>query len=84
MSSPQRIRARIEECRQDLARAEGETEALQREMDQDLTKLRKLLKCKPGKEKAAIKKLREKIAADQAKVEELLDRAEAVRDGESE
>lgn len=84
MSSPEEIRARIETCRQDLARAEGEAQAIQRDMDADLGRLRKLLKCEPGKEKVALNKLRQEIAKGEAEVEELLDQAEAIRDGEEE
>ncbi len=82
MSNPDEIRARIEECRQELARAEGEKEALGGEVGDALVKLRELLGCKPGKEKASLKKLKQKIADDEAEVEQLLEQAEAICDGE--
>lgn len=83
-TDPQAVRERIEECRQDLARAEGEAETLKGEASDAVAKLRELLVCKPGKERAALRKLREKIEAGETEVEELLDQAEVIRDGTDE
>ncbi len=76
MSDPQEIRAQIEECRQELARAEGEESTLQAEIDGALANLRTTLDCKAGKEQAAIKKLKASIAEDEAELERLLEEAE--------
>jgi len=82
--TPTEIRERIEECKQDLARAEGEDSTLREEIETSLGQLRKTLSCKPGKEKNAIQNLKKKIEKDEAALTDLLDEAEAIRDGGSE
>ena len=82
--TPQKIRSQIEECRGDLARAEGQATALAEEGKTTMGKLRDLLGCKPGGEKRAIKKLREMLTADEAELDRLLDQVQALRDGDEE
>lgn len=72
---PRAIRDRIKEARVDLARAEGEESTLQDEIDGALEKLRATLGCEPGREAAAIKKLKASIAEDEAELERLLEEA---------
>ena len=79
--TPAQLREMIETCRQDLARAEGEEATLNGEIEANLAKLRKILACKAGKEKQAIQSLKKKIEKDSGKVVELLEKAEALRDG---
>lgn len=73
------IRARIEECRRDLARAEGESKSLAGEVEATRTKIQTTLGCKPGKERAAVKKLRAEIDKDAAKLDELIETIEAAQ-----
>lgn len=82
--TPQKIRAQIEGCRSDLARAEGQAAVLAKEGETTMGKLRDLLECKPGGEKRAIKKLRGQITDDETELERLLDEVEALRDGDEE
>jgi len=70
------LRDKIKSVRQDLARAEGQEEALKSEIKQSMEKLREVLGCKPGKEKATLLGLRKSIAKDEAKLERLLALAE--------
>ena len=79
-ATPQEIRDRIEECKRDLARAEGEEEQITKQIDADLAKLRKGLGCKPGQEKKAIAKLKAEIAEDEQTLNELISAAVAARD----
>lgn len=79
MSTFHQIRARLAQARSDLARTEGEGQTLQGELDGTLGKLRELLACKPGQERAAVEKLQAEIAADTAEVSTLLDQAEAAK-----
>jgi len=78
--TPQKIRDQIEECRGDLARAEGQATALAEEGETTMGKLRDLLGCKAGGEKRAIKKLRTQITDDEVELERLLDEVQALRD----
>jgi len=78
VSDPAKIRARIEQCKQNLARREGEAETLKGEVQKTKKELRKLLKCKAGQEEKALEKIRKKVVKDQEEVEELLDDAEGV------
>ena len=79
MSTPAQLRQRIQEARDELARIEGEKAALQQQADTGMTKVRSLLSCKKGEEKAALAKLKAQIAKDEAEVVSLLDKAEALR-----
>lgn len=80
---PQAIRERIEELKTLLARADGEIEAHQAEEQKLLGELRSALKCRPGKEREAVAKLRKQIEADTAKVSTLLDQAEELLEVET-
>ncbi len=75
-SSAQEIRGRIEECRADLARAEGEAGSYRLEIEAAMGELRDVLGCRAGQERAAIKKLRAKVASGEDEVAELLDELE--------
>lgn len=79
--TPQKIRNKIVSFRDDLARAEGQVETLSEQADATMTKLRKLLKCKKGKEKEALRALREQVTEDEEALTELLDTVHALKDG---
>jgi len=76
------IMRRIEVAKADLARAEGQQEVVEAEIESTVEKLRDLLGCKPGKEKAAMKALRAKLTEQEEELEAILDEIEAAKDGE--
>ena len=80
MSTPAQIRRKIQDTKNELARFQGEAESQNQEIKEAKTKLAKLLGCRPGSEKAAVKKIRTRIEKNQNKVEKLLERAEEIRD----
>lgn len=84
MSNPASIRKRAERLRGDLARAEGERDTLDGEIEAELKRLRKILGCKKGQERESVRDLKERIEADEEEAIRLLDLAEAIRDGEEE
>jgi hypothetical protein len=68
---------RLEAARRDLAKAEATEEAARKEQARALAKLREVLGCEAGQEKAALKKLEEEVREAEAEVAAFLDRAEA-------
>lgn len=82
MKTPAEIRERIESAKAELARAQGEQATLEKLATEQMAKVRELLGCKKGEEKAFLTKLRVQIEKDEAEVGELLDQAEAARDTE--
>lgn len=84
MKDPKALRQRIESAKADLARVEGERDALQKNTDEQMVQVRKILGCKKGEEKTSLAALKAKIAKDQEEIGALLDQAEQVRDGETE
>jgi hypothetical protein len=76
VKDPARIRAKIERCRRDLARAEGQVGALKAERDEALAEAREVLGCGEGEEEDALEELRERIGADDEELEALFAGAE--------
>lgn len=70
--TPQQIRDRIDECRKDLAHAEGETSTLRTEITGAREELQTLLECEPGDEAKAIRALKAQIQEDAEELETLL------------
>jgi len=79
-----KLRKRIEKAKADLARTEGEQGALLKQIEAEKEALRETLDCEPGEEKEAITALRKKIKADEVDLEELLDEAEKLAQGDPE
>lgn len=82
MTDLTKIRSRIESAQRDLAKAQGEEESLKSQIEDTMGRLRKTLGCKEGKEKATLEALGNEIREDAERLEELLDEAESMRDGE--
>lgn len=82
MTDIDRIREKCRALRDELARAEGEAEQLQANLDAKQAELAELLGCKPGGVKRAIEKLREQVERDTETIKELLDKVEAIKQGE--
>lgn len=76
MTTPAQIRTKIATARREVTEHTATAAAQQKEIDAAKAQLRKLLKCKEGKEKGAIKALQKRIEKNQARVEELLSEVE--------
>ena len=76
MSSVVRLKAQIEGARRDLAVAESRVEDANGRVDRAVERIREVLKCRPGGEKAALKKLRAEVEKAGEAFESALDEAE--------
>lgn len=79
-SSLEGVRARLEKAKRDLARAEGELAAADKDREADRTRLCEVLGCAVGSEREALAKLEAEAKAAEAEVSALLDSAKKARD----
>jgi chromosome segregation ATPase len=73
-------RARVEAAKRELARAEGQIAAAEKEREADRARLCEVLGCKQGQEREALAELEEQAAAAEKEIAELLDGAKRARD----
>ncbi len=78
--TPGQIRTRIAKARREVDQHTATAAAQQEEIQAAKKRLREILGCKAGKEKAAIKALQDRIKINKATTEELLAEAEEIRD----
>lgn len=74
------VRARLERAKRDLARAEGELAAAEKNREADRARLCEVLGCEPGGERVALAALEAKAKAAEDEVARLLDAAKRARD----
>lgn len=79
MNEAEKLRKRIDAARKELTRAEAIEQATEGEIEETLGAIREALKCKPGGEKDALKKLRSQLEADGQRISALLEEAEEIR-----
>lgn len=73
-----KIRERIDVLKEEMANYQGRIDGLDDSIREDEEKLIELLGCKPGEEKAAIRKLKEETEKTEQGIEALLDEAESL------
>lgn len=74
------VRARLDRAKRDLARAEGEVAAAEKDREADRARLCEILGCEQGGEREAIAHLESQAKAAEEEVARLLDAAKVERD----